>query len=297
MKKSFFCWALSLALLFTLVLPAGQAQAHEFTRSFSTRTNVTYRIINSSGNRITIPSTGGRLTLRLYIVSSGDTLQDIADRYNTTVAEIQKANSLDSTTLRRGQVLVIPEGTGTPDPAPRPEPEPEPDPESEPVPAPDPEPESDPEPKPSPEPRPDPTPDPEPEPPQSSQLTQDEQLMLDLVNEERTRRGLQPLRIDMEVVRLARMKSQDMVDLGYFSHQSPTYGCPFDMLRAAGISYTRAGENIAGASQTERAHANLMNSPGHRANILNSSYTHVGIGIVDGSRYGKIYTQLFIRKP
>lgn len=270
MKKNLFCWVLSLVLLFTLVLPIGQAEAFESTKRITTRTNITYRIVTSTGDRITIPSTGGQLTLRLYIVSSGDTLQNIAARYNSTEQEIIRANSLDSTTLRRGQVLVIPSGTSTPD-----QPDPEPDPTPEPT----------------------PEPDPEPEPPQNSQLTQDEQLMFDRVNEERTTRGLQPLQIDMELVKLARMKSQDMVDLGYFSHQSPTYGSPFDMMRAAGVSYTRAGENIAGASQTERAHVNLMNSPGHRANILNSSYTHVGIGIVDGSRYGKIYTQLFIRKP
>ena len=299
MKKRFFCWGLSLVLFFALALPLGQAEAYESASQTLNRANVTYRLVNPGGDRITIPTTNGNSTLRLYIASSGDTLQDVADRYGTTVEELKKANDLDSATLRRGQVLIIPVGTSTPgtgesEPDPEPEPEPEPDPEPEPEPEPEPDPE--PEPEPGPDPKPDPRPDPEPSPPQKSQLTAEEQLMFDLVNEERADKGIGPLEIDMELVELARKKSQDMVDLGYFSHQSPTYGSPFDMLREAGVNYVRAGENIAGAPQTERAHVNLMNSPGHRANILNSSYTHIGIGIIDGSRYGKIYTQLFIQR-
>ncbi len=181
----------------------------------------------------------------------------------------------------------------SPDPRPAPDPEPEP--------APEPEPETEPAPAPVPEPKPEPAPSPEPEPevpsdPGMTRLTADEQLMFNLVNQERVKQGLNPLKIDMELVKLARLKSQDMVDLNYFSHQSPTYGSPFDMMRSAGISYRRAGENLAGSPTVERAHNSLMNSPGHRANILNSHYTHVGIGIVEGSRYGKIFTQMFIQK-
>ena len=80
--------------------------------------------------------------------------------------------------------------------------------------------------------------------------------------------GLAPLQVDMELVRLARLKSQDMIEHNYFSHQSPTYGSPFDMMRAAGITYRLAGENLAGAPTVERAHTSLMNSSGHRANIF-----------------------------
>jgi len=124
-------------------------------------------------------------------------------------------------------------------------------------------------------------------------LTQDEQTMFNLVNQERAKAGVAPLKIDLQLVKLARMKSQDMVDKGYFSHTSPTYGSPFDMMKAYGVSYSYAGENIAGASSVQAAHTNLMNSPSHRENILNPHYTRIGIGIISGSPYGKIFTQMF----
>ncbi len=132
-------------------------------------------------------------------------------------------------------------------------------------------------------------------PEQSSILTVDEQKMLNLVNQERAKAGLAPLKVHAELVKLARLKSQDMITNKYFSHQSPKYGSPFDMMKSAGVSYTRAGENLAGASTVESAHTNLMNSPGHRANILNKDFTHIGIGIIDGGPYGKMFTQMFIR--
>lgn len=130
--------------------------------------------------------------------------------------------------------------------------------------------------------------------PQTQGLTADEQKMLNLINAERKKAGLQPLAIDMRLVTISRLKSKDMIDKNYFSHTSPTYGSPFDMLKAHGVSYRYAGENLAGASTVERAHTNLMNSPGHRANILNPNYNYVGIGIVDGGSYGKMFTQIFI---
>lgn len=129
-----------------------------------------------------------------------------------------------------------------------------------------------------------------------SGLTFAERQMIDLVNKERVARGLQPLKVDMDLVKLARMKSQDMIDKGYFSHTSPTYGSPFEMMRKYGVSYRMAGENLAGAPTVELAHKNLMQSPGHRANILRPQFTHVGIGIVDGGPYGKMFTQMFIQK-
>lgn len=118
--------------------------------------------------------------------------------------------------------------------------------------------------------------------------------MWQLVNMERTSRGLNALQIHPGLVKLARMKSQDMITHNYFSHQSPTYGSPFDMMRREGISYRFAGENLAGAPTVERAHTALMNSPGHRANILNPNFTHIGIGIIDGGMFGKMFTQMFI---
>ncbi len=118
--------------------------------------------------------------------------------------------------------------------------------------------------------------------------------MWQLVNGERTSRGLAPLQIHEGLTELGRLKSQDMITHNYFAHQSPTYGSPFNMMQQAGISYRYAGENLAGSSTVERAHTALMNSPGHRANILNPNFTHIGIGIIDGGRYGKMFTQMFI---
>lgn len=115
-----------------------------------------------------------------------------------------------------------------------------------------------------------------------------------LVNEERSKHGLAPLIQDWQLSRVARYKSQDMRDLGYFSHTSPTYGSPFDMMRSFGISYRTAGENIAkGYQSPEAVVRGWMNSPGHRANILNSSYTHIGVGYVASGNY---WTQMFISK-
>ncbi len=117
--------------------------------------------------------------------------------------------------------------------------------------------------------------------------------MYDLVNQERARAGLNPLEADMSLVKLARMKAKDMIDNGYFSHTSPTYGSPFDMMKAYGVKYRYAGENLAGAPTVETAHTSLMNSPGHRANILNANFTMAGIGVVSGGPYGKMFVQMF----
>jgi len=125
-------------------------------------------------------------------------------------------------------------------------------------------------------------------------MTAEEQLMLDLVNQERAKAGLPALKPDMRLVESARKKSLDMAQKHYFDHYSPTYGSPFDMMKAAGITYKAAGENLAGAPTVERAHIALMNSPGHRANILSPLFTHLGIGIVHGEPYGLLVTQMFI---
>jgi uncharacterized YkwD family protein len=159
-------------------------------------------------------------------------------------------------------------------------------------PVPKPAPEPDPAPDPEPEPQPEPDPQPEPEPVEG--LNESEKKMLALLNSEREKADLPPLQVDMELVKLARLKCHDMIELNYFAHQSPTYGSPFDMMRNAGIKYRTAGENLAGAPTVERAHTALMNSPGHRANILNASFTHIGIGAVKGGPYGMMFTQMFI---
>lgn len=113
-----------------------------------------------------------------------------------------------------------------------------------------------------------------------------------LVNEIRAKNGLNSLTEDWELSRVARYKSQDMKDNNYFSHTSPVYGSPFDMIKNFGISYRRAAENIAKGQQTPQAVVNAwMNSSGHRANILNGSYTKIGVGYVASGRY---WTQMFI---
>ena len=115
-----------------------------------------------------------------------------------------------------------------------------------------------------------------------------------LVNIERAKNGLSPLEEDWELSRVARYKSQDMKDKNYFSHTSPTYGSPFEMMKSFGISYKSAGENIAKGYRTpEDVVRGWMNSPGHRANILNKSFTHIGVGYVASGNY---WTQMFIYK-
>lgn len=127
-------------------------------------------------------------------------------------------------------------------------------------------------------------------------LTSDENEVFKLINEKRAANGLSALKIDEEVERVARIKAQDMVNNNYFSHTSPTYGSPFDMLKSFGISYKSAGENIAGNSSNTGAVNAWMNSEGHRANILNSSYNYTGIAVVNSPKYGKVYVQMFIGK-
>lgn len=121
-----------------------------------------------------------------------------------------------------------------------------------------------------------------------------EQEVVRLVNAERAKNGLSSLTHNWELSRVARYKSQDMKDNGYFSHQSPTYGSPFQMMKSFGISYRTAGENIAKGQATPQAVVNAwMNSAGHRANILNSSFTEIGVGYVASGRY---WTQMFVGK-
>lgn len=120
-----------------------------------------------------------------------------------------------------------------------------------------------------------------------------ETLMLGLVNKERIKRGLKPLQFDPELVPVARAHSQDMFAKGYFAHDNLEGKDPFDRMRAAGIRFQAAGENLALAQTVEIAHVNLMNSPGHRANILNPSFGRLGIGILDGGFYGLMISQEF----
>ena len=104
------------------------------------------------------------------------------------------------------------------------------------------------------------------------------------------------MQIDNELQNVARIKANDMVDNNYFSHTSPTYGSPFDMIKSFGITYKTAGENIAGNSSNNGAVNAWMNSEGHKANILNNSYNYTGLAVVNSPKYGKIYVQMFMRE-
>ena len=119
-----------------------------------------------------------------------------------------------------------------------------------------------------------------------------EKEVVELVNEIRRDYGLSPLKLNTKLSAVARLKSADMRDKGYFSHTSPTYGSPFDMIKSFGIKYKTAGENIAIGYKTPQAVVDgWMNSQGHRANILNSSFTEIGVGYVESGNY---WTQMFI---
>ncbi|GAA3413248.1 hypothetical protein GCM10020370_68730 [Paenibacillus hodogayensis] len=112
----------------------------------------------------------------------------------------------------------------------------------------------------------------------SADSSQFAQQVLELVNQERTKAGLQPLSMDSKLTKVAMAKAQDMYNNNYFDHQSPTYGSPFDMMNKFGVTYNSAGENIAkGQTSPTEVMNQWMNSPGHRANILNTSFTQIGI--------------------
>lgn len=133
-----------------------------------------------------------------------------------------------------------------------------------------------------------------PAPTTNSAVSAYEQKVVELTNQERAKNGLKPLALDTELSKVAREKSRDMQSKGYFSHTSPTYGSPFDMMKKFGITYRSAGENIAmGQPTPEEVVKAWMNSEGHRANILNSSYTHIGVGHIASGNY---WTQMFIGK-
>ncbi|TQR41128.1 CAP domain-containing protein [Paenibacillus popilliae] len=115
-------------------------------------------------------------------------------------------------------------------------------------------------------------------------LSEFEQQVLDLVNQERSKTGLGSLSRSGELSNVAMVKAQDMYNNNYFDHNSPTHGSPFDMLQEFGITFNTAGENIAkGQTTPTQVMKDWMNSPGHRANILNNNYTHIGIAFYNNT--------------
>ncbi|MEK5070325.1 CAP domain-containing protein [Sporosarcina sp. FSL K6-1508] len=162
--------------------------------------------------------------------------------------------------------------------------------------------------KPVPAPKPEATPAPAPAPEKPAEVTpvkpaetaQDasisaiEKAVLDLTNAERQKAGLKPLQTDSKLMNSARQKSADMASKNYFSHTSPTYGSPFDQMKANGVTYKSAAENIAmGQRSAEEVVKGWMESPGHRQNILTPGFTHIGIGY---DKNGNYWTQQFIQK-
>ncbi|ARI75830.1 CAP domain-containing protein [Halobacillus mangrovi] len=118
--------------------------------------------------------------------------------------------------------------------------------------------------------------------------------VIKLTNQARKKNGLTPLKTSADVGEVAQTKAEDMSDNNYFSHTSPTYGTPFDMLKEFGVDYRTAAENIAAGQQTpDEVVKGWLNSPGHRKNIMNKNLTHIGVGFAQDGQY---WTQMFIGK-
>lgn len=129
---------------------------------------------------------------------------------------------------------------------------------------------------------------------QGDEINNFEAQVIELTNEERTKNGLSALKASNPLSNVAQAKSNDMQQKNYFSHTSPTYGSPFDMMRDFGVNYSSAGENIAMGQQTPQQVVQAwMNSEGHRKNILNGTFTHIGVGYTENGSY---WTQMFISK-
>ena len=127
----------------------------------------------------------------------------------------------------------------------------------------------------------------------SQSVSEFEKQVVDLTNAERAKAGLKPLEMHSPLMNVAHAKSADMAENNYFSHTSPTFGSPFDQIKSAGISYRSAGENIAQGQRTPQQVVQAwMESPGHRQNIMNANFTHIGVGFVEDGYY---WTQQFIQ--
>lgn len=123
-----------------------------------------------------------------------------------------------------------------------------------------------------------------------------ENEVIRLVNIERSKKGLMALKTNWQISRIARYKSQDMINKNYFDHYSPTYGSPFNMMESFSVKFSAAGENIAMGQRTPSEVMNgWMNSPGHRANILSAAYSEIGVGVAKNKNGMYYWTQMFIK--
>lgn len=125
-------------------------------------------------------------------------------------------------------------------------------------------------------------------------MSESETKLLNLINEERKKNNLSELQIDEELQNIARLKAQDLVENNYFSHISPSFGTPFEMLKNNGINYKTASENIAGNSSLEGAVSSWMNSEDHKKNILSNEFNYTGLAVVDSLAYGNIVVEFFV---
>lgn len=132
--------------------------------------------------------------------------------------------------------------------------------------------------------------------PNATPLKSIEDEIVRLVNVQRVQNGLQPLAQNWQASRVARYKSQDMIDRNYFAHISPTYGSPFVMMENFGLKFSAAAENIAyGQTSAQSVMTSWMNSAGHKANILNKSFTHIGVGVAKKANGTLYFTQMFLK--
>ncbi|WP_408007623.1 CAP domain-containing protein [Pseudalkalibacillus sp. A8] len=128
-------------------------------------------------------------------------------------------------------------------------------------------------------------------------MSEVEKKVIELTNQERAKNGLPALKGDREIAQVAQKKSNDMANKGYFSHNSPTYGSPFQMMKQNGVDYQSAAENIAAGQQSpEEVVRQWMNSPSHRRNIMDAKLTHIGVGHTDGGQHGEYWTQMFTQQ-
>lgn len=130
--------------------------------------------------------------------------------------------------------------------------------------------------------------------PSNINLTTKESELLSLINNEREKNNLPNLEIDENLQNVARLKAQDLVENSYFSHISPVYGTPFDMLKSNNITYKTASENIAGNTSISGAFDSWMNSDSHKENILSNEFNYTGLAVVDSIAYGNIIVELFV---
>lgn len=130
----------------------------------------------------------------------------------------------------------------------------------------------------------------------NTQLSQDEQIFFNLINNKRIENNLPELQIDENLLNIARLKAQDIIQNKYFSHNSPTYGTIFEMLHKHNISYSKASENIARNLNADGAIESLMNSESHKKNILSQDFNYTGIAVVNSTDWGKVFVEIFVAK-